>query len=100
MVLGNFPRAVGDIFDADEWADIGLQQEKIDPHSAFNRLARIRLACKEAHAKLDCSRKLAAVTLRKAAPIPGKYAVGDMISFKRENQGATTPEEQRQDYWL
>ena len=70
-VLGKSPRAVGDISDTDEWADIGLQQEKVDSHSAFNRLARIRVACKEAHAKLDCSRKLAAVALRKAAPILG-----------------------------
>ena len=92
-VLGKFPRSVGNVFDADEWADIGLQQEKVDPHSAFNRLARIRLACQEGHAQVDCSRKVAAVTCRKAAPLPGNYKVGDLVSFKREAGSHGDPEE-------
>ena len=52
----------------------------------------MRLAFKEQHTKIDSSKKVAAVTLRKAAPVPGKYAVGDLVSFKRE-QGADTPED-------
>ena len=36
-VLGKFPRAVGDVFGEEEFADIGLQQEKAGSHSAFNR---------------------------------------------------------------
>ena len=79
-VLGKSPRSVGDVCDADEFAVIGVQQERIDPQSAFNKLARLRLACTEALAHIDCSHKVAAVTLRKAAPVP---AVGDIISFKR-----------------
>ena len=53
----------------------------------------IRLACKEAHVRMDCSRKFASVIHRKAAPISGDYAVGDLICFKREKD-AKTPEEQ------
>ena len=34
-VLGKFPRSVGDVFDADEFADIGLINEKVDASSAF-----------------------------------------------------------------
>ena len=52
----------------------------------------MRLSCKENHAKLDCSEKIAAVIHRKAAPMPGNDAVGDMISSKRK-KGADTPEE-------
>ena len=87
------PKVCWKFFDADEWADIGLPQEKVDPHSAFNRLARIRLACQEGHAQVDCSRKVAVVTCRKAAPLPGNYKVGDLVSFKREAGSHGDPEE-------
>ena len=73
---------------------MGLVSEKCDAQSMFYRLTQTRLACKEEHAKIDCSQKVAAVIARKAAPLPGNYAVGDLISFKRE-AGAETP----QDKW-
>ena len=44
----------------------------------------MRLACKRSFAQSDCSRRVASVILRKAAPIPMDYAVGDLISFKRK----------------
>ena len=91
-VLGKFPRTSGDIFNEDEFADLGCVTEKVDGESAFHRLTQIRLSCKRAFAEADCSHKVANVTLRKAAPVLGEYAVGDLICYKRENQGAVTPE--------
>ena len=44
----------------------------------------MRAACKKAFAKTDCSRRVARCILRKAAPMPMQYAVGDLISFKRK----------------
>ena len=70
---------MGDVFDMDEFAEVGLVRAKIDAESAVYGLTQIELACKEAHARIDCSRRVAAVTLRKAAPLPGNYAVGDLI---------------------
>ena len=92
-VLGKFPRSPGDIFNEDEFADLGCVTEKVDGESAFYRLTQVRLACKKAFAEADCSQKNASITLRKAAPAPGEYAVGDLICFKRENTGERTPEE-------
>ena len=53
----------------------------------------MRLACKKAFAEMDCSHRIASLTVRKAAPTPGDYAVGDIICFRRDNTGARTPEE-------
>ena len=44
----------------------------------------MRVACKKAFAQTDCSKRVASAILRKAAPKPMDYAVGDMISFKRK----------------
>ena len=52
----------------------------------------MRLACKKGFAETDCSMRVVKVILRKAAPLPGDYAVGDLVCFKRE-AGATTPED-------
>ena len=90
-VLGKFPRRPGDLFDEDEFADLGVVSERLDPHSAFQKQTQMRLACKRAFAEEDCSRRVASNILRKAAPIPMKYAVGDLISFKRK-QGADRPD--------
>ena len=89
-VLGKFPRSPGDLFCDEEFADLGCVSEKIDTESAFYNLTQMRLACKKGFAETDCSKRVAKVILRKAAPLPGDYAVGDLICFKRES-GATTP---------
>jgi hypothetical protein len=87
-VLGKFPRTPGDMFNEDEFADLGCINEKVDGESAFYKMTQIRMACKKAFAEADCSHKIANITLRKAAPTPSDYAVGDLICFRRENQGA------------
>ncbi len=91
-VLGKNPRDVGSIFDEDEHAHLGVVSERIDPESAFQRKIELRLACKKAFAENDCSKRIASNILRKAAPIPMDYSVGDLVSFKRK-QGARTQDE-------
>ena len=58
--------------------------ERLDPDSEFQERVKMRMTCKKAFAQADCSRRVATSILRKAAPIPMDYAVGDMISFKRK----------------
>ena len=58
--------------------------ERLDPDSVFQETIEMKMACKKAFAQTDCSRRVATSILRKAAPIPMDYAVGDMISFKRK----------------
>ena len=47
-VLGKYPRSPGDMFDENEFADLGCVTEKIDGESAFQGLTQMRLACKKA----------------------------------------------------
>ena len=91
-VLGKFPRRPGEMMDEDEFADLGVLSERLDPQSAFQLQTQYRLACKKAFAEVDCSDGVARAVLRKAAPVQKEYAVGDSISFKRK-QGADTVEQ-------
>jgi hypothetical protein len=88
-VLGKFPRQPGNMFDEEEAHDVGCINEKVDAESAFHKLTQVRLECKRQFAQVDCIKKVAAVQLRKAAPVPGKYAVGDLICFRREADAKT-----------
>ena len=91
-VLGKFPRNPGNIHDEEEFADLGVISEELDPDAAFARIIRIRTACRRAFAAEDCSMRVKRNLLRKSAPMKGQYSVGDLIEFRRE-QGAKTDEE-------
>ena len=85
-VLGRFPRRPGEIMDEDEFADLGVLSDRLDPQSAFQLQTKYRLACKKAFAEVDCSDRVARAAIRKAAPIPKEYAVGDLISFNESKE--------------
>ena len=91
-VLGRFPRSPGDQFTEEEFADLGCVSEKVDAQSAFYRMTQIRMASKRSFTHADCSHRVASIMLRKAAPTPGDYKVGDLICFRRE-QNAKTPDQ-------
>ena len=76
--------------DEDEFADLGIISERLDPQSAFALQLKYRTECQKAFTHIDCSTRVAKAILRKSAPLPAEYAVGDLISFKRK-QGADTP---------
>ena len=92
-VIGKLPRRPGDQFDEDGWADLGILSEKLDAEGAFALQQEIRTAARRAFVKADCGKRVARALLRKSAPLPGKYSVGDLISFNREQKAQT--DEQR-----
>ena len=49
----------------------------------------MRTSARRAFVHADCSKRVARSILRKMVPVPGKYSVGDLVCFKR-NQGADT----------
>ena len=53
--LGKFPRNPGNIHNEDEFANLGVISEELDPDAAFARLSQIRQACRGAFAQEDCS---------------------------------------------
>ena len=50
-VLRKFPRSPGDIFNEDDFADLGCVTEKIDGESAFHKMTQMRQACKKSFAE-------------------------------------------------
>ena len=90
-VLGRFPNRPGGQFDEDTYADHGLLSAEMDANTMFSLKQEIRAAAKKAFVKADCGKRVARAILRKSAPIPGDYSVGDLVCFKRE-QGANTAE--------
>ena len=83
-VLGKTPRGPGDQLDEQEYSDMGVIQSKFDPDSIFAETMAARVAARKASVKEDCSRRVSRAILRKAAPLPGKYNVGDLVVFRRE----------------
>jgi hypothetical protein len=84
-VLGRFPNRPGaDRFDDDNWADFGILQSKLDPNTAFALQQELRVAARKAFVNVDCGKRVARSILRKSAPLIGKYAAGDLITFMKK----------------
>jgi hypothetical protein len=89
-VGGYNPRATGCATDADEAADLGLFQNRLDPTTSFAQNAAMRLSARRAFACEDCGRKIARALLRKSAPAIGKYQVGDVVAYYKKDHGWST----------
>lgn len=83
-VTGRLQRVPGSQMDEDEFADVGsLEVTAADGTSAFARISTVRESAKTTFMKMDCGSKVARAILRRSAPIPGNYQVGDLISYRR-----------------
>ena len=72
--------------DEQEFADLGPLQGQLEPGTAFARRAELRASARRAFIREDCGRRVARV-LRKAAPLVGEYATGDIVCYRKEDQG-------------
>ena len=88
-LLGRLPRSPGDQFDEDEFANLGVLQGRVDSGAAFSLRSAYRMAARKAFVKEDCGKRVARATLRKAAPLPGNYGVGDVVCFLKEQTAET-----------
>ena len=86
-VFGTLPRGPGDQFDEQEFADLGPLQGQLEPGTAFARRAELRASARRAFIREDCGRRVARAVLRKAAPLVGEYATGDIVCYRKEDQG-------------
>ena len=87
MGVGTLPRGPGDQFDEQEFADLGPLQGQLEPGTAFARRAELRASARRAFIREDCGRRVARAVLRKAAPLVGEYATGDIVCYRKEDQG-------------
>ena len=86
-VFRTLPRGPGDQFDEQEFADLGPLQGQLEPGTAFARRAELRASARRAFIREDCGRRVARAVLRKAAPLVGEYATGDIVCYRKEDQG-------------
>ena len=84
---GTLPRGPGDQFDEQEFADLGPLQGQLEPGTAFARCPELRASARRAFIREDCGRRVARAVLRKAAPLVGEYATGDIVCYRKEDQG-------------
>ena len=82
-VLSRFPRQPATLGDDREAADIGAIQAHVDGPTEFAIQSSYRLEARKAFVKQDCSLRVQRALLRNAAPIPGPYKVGDIVSYCR-----------------
>ena len=86
-MFGTLPRGLGDQCDEQEFADLGPLQGQLEPGTAFARCAELRASARRAFIREDCGRRVARAVLRKAAPLVGEYATGDIVCYRKEDQG-------------
>ena len=61
-----------------------------DERHEFAQLMEVRETARKAFIREDLSRRVARATLRKSAPTPKEYGVGDLVRFKTEQSGWST----------
>ena len=86
-VMGKSTRVPGSMIDEDEFGQLGVLENAVDPHSEFYLRNRIRYEARKCFVKLDCGKKMQTAMLKHATPLPGPYREGDLVRFKKE-QGA------------
>ena len=94
-VIGRTPRTPGSLLDEEEFADLGVLELQNDPETLFARKAKMRYASMEAFVKQDCSKRIRAALLQKAAPIPARYQQGDLVCYLRQQESQL----HRTDHW-
>ena len=83
-VLGRLPiDATSLTAEEAEGRHLGVQEEVQSGEDAFSQQLMIRQAAKQAYAKVDSSRRVRAALVRKAVPLRGPYAPGDLVCFHR-----------------
>ena len=86
-VTGRLVREPGTMMDEEEHTDLGaLELTASDGVAPFSRNLAIRSAARIRFAKLDCSARSARALLRKAAPLPGHFDLGDIVSYRRRSR--------------
>ena len=89
-VLSRFPRSPATLGDEDERMDIGAIQAHVDGPTSFALQSEYRLQARKAFVQWDCGRRVQRGILRNAAPVPGPYKVGDIVSYRRQPRSTET----------
>eukprot|EP00973_Karenia_brevis_P054858 7626478-Karenia_brevis.AAC.1 len=87
-VLSKSPRTPAAQGDESEAADLGVMQAHVNAPKAFALKAKYCEEARQEFIQWDCGQRVQRGILRKAAPVPGPYVVGDIVSYCRGPRGA------------
>eukprot|EP00435_Cladocopium_sp_Y103_P068333 s119_g31.t1 len=85
-VLGKAPRAFPSLMSEEQHAELGAIEAVHDPSSIFALQHMARLEAKKAFVHIDCSKRVQRALTRNASAFPREFAVGDLVTFRRDNQ--------------
>ena len=83
-MLAKLPRQPGTLTDESERHDVVTLQAHVDGPTAFVEQSRYRTKARKAFIEWDCGHRVQRGILRNAAPVPGPYKVGDIVSYCRK----------------
>ena len=90
-VLGKGPRSDPSPLSEERFAELGAIEARHNPESIFALQHMARQEAQKAFVHLDCSARVSRALTRNASSFPREYAVGDLVTFRRDNQrGGTT----------
>ena len=90
-VLGKGPRSDPSPLSEERFAELGAIEARHNPESIFALQHMARQEAQKAFVHLDCSSRVSRALTRNASSLPREYAVGDLVTFRRDNQkGGTT----------
>ena len=98
-VVGRQPRHGGEQGDDANFHDLDTLEERVDPTTEFGERMRIRHIAKKAYVQIDSGRRVAKARLRKAATRSGKYRVGDLITYQRDQRSDGSAETKNYMRW-
>ena len=82
--FGSDPRAAASLMN-EGWTDLGGLAGQTESTSIFALQNMARVEAKKAFVHLDTSKRIQRAMLRNARPITMTYSVGDLVSFRKDN---------------
>ena len=89
-VLGKAPRLDPSPLSEERFAELGAIEAQHNPESIFAFQHLARQEAQKAFVYLDCSKRVQRAMTKNASPFPRVFEVGDLVTFRRDNQRGGT----------
>ena len=89
-VLGKAPRLDPSPLSEERFAELGAIEAQHNPESIFALQHLARQEAQKAFVYLDCSKRVQRAMTKNASPFPRTFEVGDLVTFRRDNQRGGT----------
>ena len=88
--MGKAPRSDPSPFSEERFAELGALEAQHNPESIFALQHLARQEAQKAFVYLDCSKRVQRAMTKNTSPFPRDFEVGDLVTFRRDNQRGGT----------